>query len=290
MSKDKNGQEDIDLRGYESGDGLTLRKMHIGLWLSEKRSFFIRLTIGLLLAVSLFFFSYSAYNYYVYFSSGDPNAGQGNESVPLSPRQVNSDLAVEPAQVFRSGQSVDLAARIANPNDRFMATFDYCFSSTADVSCGSSFILPAEDKYILALGQSLPDGASGISFRLTAVSWRRVDLRQIPDWEAYRAERLNIAAADVEFRAGDLNSLSFKLTNDSPFSYYEVPLNILIYSGAELVGVNRFIANDLRADESRTVRLSWSGRLINPSWVQIVPDLNIIDPGAYRPYEGGPRN
>ena len=45
MLKDKNYGEEIDLKKYQGQNNVSLRNMNIGLWLSEKRTLFLRLLI-----------------------------------------------------------------------------------------------------------------------------------------------------------------------------------------------------------------------------------------------------
>jgi hypothetical protein len=44
MKKDKNYNE-IDLKNYKDSSGVSLREMNFGLWISENRRRFIKLTI-----------------------------------------------------------------------------------------------------------------------------------------------------------------------------------------------------------------------------------------------------
>ncbi|MFA5155292.1 MAG: hypothetical protein WC453_02560 [Patescibacteria group bacterium] len=299
MSKGENLNKDIDLKNYEDLSGVSLREMNFGLWLSENRQKFLKIFTVLLILLCVFFFVLSSYNLFIYFMSDDPNA-QISAAVPTSPRQLTDDLRIAPLQVFVNGDKADLAVKIANPNDKFMATFKYCFTAAGnDLACGQEFILPAAEKYILALGQSAISSQNGANFSVSDIFWQRINAHQIPDWNAFFTERLNFSIGETAFSAGtknqlsdkiSLNHLSFAIQNQTAYSYYEVPLNILLFSGSELVGVNRYVLENFSAGARREVRMSWAGDLAGVNMTEIVPDLNIMDNQVYWKYQGGATN
>ncbi|MFA5184583.1 MAG: hypothetical protein WC456_03615 [Patescibacteria group bacterium] len=295
MSKEENLNKDIDLKNYDDPTGISLRELNFGLWLSENRQKLLKvLTVGLIVLCA-FFFIYSSYGLINYFLAGDPNA-EITVAVPTSPRQLTVDLEIAPLEIFSHDEQVDLAVKLRNQNDKFMATFKYCFTLAGeDLACGEGFILPASEKYIFALGQRLSGSQSEAAFAITDIFWRRINAHQIPDWNAYLASRLDFSVSELSFSAGamnslsdkiNLNSLSFSIQNQTAYSYYEVPLNILLYSGAELVGVNRYILQDFLAGAERQIKMVWPDNLGGVNRTEIVPDLNIIDEAAYLKYQG----
>lgn len=295
MSKDENNDKNIDLRGYNSG-GISLLAMKVGLWLAERRRGLIKLLIVFLISLSAFFFTYSTYHYILYFLAGDPNADFRADNLILGPRRVTEDLIVSPVQVFVAGDRSDLVAKVTNPNANFSSAFRYCFYwLDQDLLCAEDFILPGEEKYLLALGLSISGSPETGGLYLTDVSWRRINAREIPDWTAFRAERHNFQINKVNFIPGaqsslsgrlNLNSLSFTVKNSSPYGYYQVPLNILFFRGSDLVGVNRHIINNFLGGEERAVSLAWPGNIGGVSRVDILPLVNILDDRVYIPYQG----
>jgi len=136
MSKNGNLNKDIDLKNFDDG-GVSLREMKFGLWLSQKRQFFIKLITLILIGISVFFFIYSTYNYIIYFLAGDPNDQSLVDSFVSSPRKVTDDLIVGQPFIFQSSDKTDVAVLIQNPNEKFMATFNYCFQQAQNnIVCG----------------------------------------------------------------------------------------------------------------------------------------------------------
>ena len=298
MSKKENLDRDIDLKNYDDPSGVSLREMNFGLWLSEHRKIFLKSITIFLIILCAFFFIYSSYNLVVYFLSGDPNAGSDTSAVPTSPRQLTADLQISPLAVFSGDESSDLAVKLQNPNSKFMGSFKYCFTLAGNnLSCGNGFIMPGEDKYILALGQNLPGSQSEAEFKLTDIFWRRIDAHQIPDWNSFASDHLNFPVSAINFSSGSsnnlsekisLNNLSFSIQNQTPYSYYEVPVNILLFNGEELVGVNRYVLENFLAGERRDIKISWPGSLSAVNRTEIKPDLDILDDQIYLKYQGTP--
>lgn len=294
MSKEENFNKDIDLKKYDDSGGLSLKKLDFGLWLSENRKKFRQLLTIALMIVSAAIFSYSAYNYFIYFKSGDPNDQGANSSVPMSPRQVVTDLEVSAPQVFSGSATSDLAVKLNNPNDKFMASFKYCFvQANQNLICGQSYIMPSEEKYILAFGQVLGGGSSNITFNISEISWQRIDAHQIPNWNDYAASRLNFLVANLKLTPAQISSLSqkiglnileFSIKNKTPYSYYKIPLNLLFFSGENLVGVNRYFLENFLTGETRDVKIVWTGSLSNVDQTRIQPDINLLDSSVYLPY------
>jgi hypothetical protein len=296
MSKDKNESSDDGLESYQDPAGLTLKEMNFGLWLAENRKKILKLITIILILVSAGLFIYSTYHFIAYFRAGDPNNQIIVDNLNTSPRKLTEDLQLAPINVFVSGERYDLAVKVKNPNLKFLAIFNYCFvQAENNIFCGAGFILPNEEKYILSLGRTDVAGLSDINFVISDIFWQRIDSHQISNWDNYSRDRLNFAISDINFAAAagsglsdrvNLNSLAFTIKNDTSFGYYEVPLNIMLFSGSELVGVNRYPLSNFLAGDIRQVKLSWVGNFRSVNRVEVVPEINIMDSTVYSKYQG----
>lgn len=292
MSKDKKKLE-TDLEKYRDPSGLSLKKINFGLWLSEKRKDINKIIIIFLVLISVFFFSYSIYSYIVYFINGSPEI-DNHSSIVTTPKNQVSDLVISNPLTFKNNNDYDLAATLKNPNDRFIAYFNYCFIvDEVEITCDDSFILPNDEKTLLALSKIIPSESSTANLTISRVSWQRIDNRKIPNWNDYVSDRLNISINNIKVSSSGSNSsgqkfnyLEFSIINNGAYSYYQLPLNINFYRGDQVVGVNRHIINDFQAGEKRVVRLSWVTSLTNITKTEISPDINILDPEVYFKYTG----
>ncbi len=288
----KKQYSDEDLKRFKDLSGLSVRQMNVGLWISENKALLTRLLTIFLILISAFFYVYSTYLYIFYFM-GKPMDNLSQAQV-VSPRDIVKPLELSSVQSFSMVEDYDLVVKVKNVNNNFSATFDYCFyQSGKEIKCGTDFILPEQEYFLLALGNNL-SAETNFDFRVVDISWKRVNRRLIPDWASYVSERSNFIISEINFLSANksglsenlkYNSLEFELKNDSPYSYYVADFNVLLYSANRLVGVHRYRAENLLAGEVREVKLSWPGDLINASQVKITPHVNILDELNYLPYE-----
>ncbi len=293
LKKEKEEQLNFEKNKYY--DKKSFKRMGWGLWLAENRKNITKVIIVLLIAMSSFFFIYSIYNLIVYFKSDNPIEQGINNNLVLEnkPRPVN--LRLSGVTTFSSSQSDDLLAIVKNDNNNYYSIFSYCFIQAGnDLNCQESFVFPGEEKYIFSLGiKSLDSGKSPL-VELRDVSFKRVDNKQIPDFELFKNERLNFPILDLEFSPAsskvsnviDLNNLKFTIVNESAYGYYEMPLNILVYNGQTLIGVNRYIVEDFKSGQGKDINISWPGDLRNANRVEIIPDINIFLEDVYSSYKG----
>lgn len=290
MDKDKKLEEER-LKKYKDLSGLSVREMNFGLWVAEHRRLITRSTTIFLILISAFFFIYSTYAYIIYFMRG-PIDNQPENQV-LSPRKVVDDIIIGPIMSFRSGSSSDLAVEITNPNDNFWAEFRYCFyQGETSIYCERSFLLPSEKKHTFALGVDLP-GSGVVSFKIDDIFWSRINRHQIADWSVFLAERTDFEFYDIQFlnssKSGlselvKFNTLEFSAYNHSAFNFYELPIEILMYSGSQIVGVDRYIIKEFMAGERRSIKISWAGDVSAISEIKISPRVNVIDDNVYLKY------
>jgi len=293
MGKEK---KDIDLNRYKDPEGLSVKDMDFGLWLSKNRKLFTRLIIIFLIALSAFFFIYSSYNYVIYFLDKNKNGLVDANNQLISPRNVTGEIEVSSLKVLKVNNSYDLTVKIINPNEKFLANIEYCFVQVdEEVACGSDFILPGGEKHVLALNKDLDSSTRQVQFKITKASWQRVNAHDIPDWEKFENEMINFNIENINFDSASesglseklsLNALEFVINNNSAYGYYEVPLNVLLFNGLELVGVNTYLAGDFGAGERKNIRMTWPGNLPIVSRVEIVPNINILDNSVYSKYLG----
>ncbi len=287
---DKN-KDDFNVDDYL--DKQSLRRMNIGLWLSENRKNIIKAIVVLLILISAAFFIYSVYNLVIYLKAGNPADDLINNDLVRNQNQIQP-LVLSEVKILPNNFKNDLAISVNNNNPRFYANFEYCFKKgELEVSCGQNFILPNSEKYILAFGVETLSGGENFSFSVSEISWQRIP-REIINYQSFHDERLNFDIHDINFKPAtsrasvniDLNSLEFSFENVSPYSYYAVPLNILLLNGDELKGVNRFIINDFYTGETRRVNLTWTSDLRETKRTLILPEINIFEEDVFLKYRG----
>lgn len=292
MPKDKNDKPELNLKNYKTDNNVSLSEMRIGLWFSEKRAFLTHLLIIFLILISAIFFIYSAYQFFLYFKNNSDQSSLSDTNL-TSPRNLITELKIDPPQFFKNGDRYDLVAKVTNPNDKFSAKFKACFNlSGVEFSCVDSFALPSEAKYIFSLAQDIKDEPKTLSFSVKDITWQRIDAHAISNWANFSADHLNFSFADINFYSlnnndvkNDSNILEFNVKNLSSYSYYDLPLNIALFNGGQLVGVNIYYLSNFLSGETHNIKINWPGNYHNVR-VEIIPNLNILDDSVYLKYQG----
>ena len=99
-------------------------------------------------------------------------------------------------------------------------------------------------------------------------------------------QRLNFTISDPKFSTyvDNVNYLEFDITNNSAYSYFEVPLNITLNQGSEITALNRYVVSGLNSREKKSIRMSWPEATNLGGTITVKPELNIIDASIYKPY------
>lgn len=291
MNEDKSPKKTVDLNNYEDPIEVSPKNLEIGLWLATHKKIIYKITIIILSLVAAGFLIYSTYGYAYYFIFGkeQDKALQDNKAgIDLNAyRQQNIpiDLTIGQPKVINHDNGADYVVKMKNSNEKQMANFSFCFVKDDEKVCGSSFILPSEEKNILVIGSKVK-GFSNVSFEVTSIAWQKIKAGEIPDWNSWKNSRLKFDITGTKFSnyGNSVNYLEFDITNNSSYGYFEVPLNIIVSQNEETVAVNRYVISGLSSQETKSIRLSWPEAANLGGSISIIPDLNILDSNVYKPY------
>ncbi len=184
------------------------------------------------------------------------------------------NLAFSPVRRIASRDGrYDFLSQASNPNGDWLAVFDYCFSADQkSCSSRSGFVFPGQKRHLLGLGQE----DSNADLNIFNLRWER-----IANFSKNYQEQFDFQTADEEFipgrQPGDPNQLAFQLTNNSGFSYWEVGIQVFLFSGGEIVSVNSITLEELKAGQSQPVRLYWHNQLPRIDGFEIIPVVNIFN-------------
>ena len=289
----KKTENKIDIKKYDDPTGLSAKNLDFGLWLADNKRLINKIIIIVLSSVGALMILYSLYGYFYYFTFGreqEKILDQQKDGLDiLSYRDNNSpkDLEILGVQAISRENSYDLIATVKNPNAKHHAGISYCFLLGSDQKCSTSFILPGEEKLIVLLNQKSEEAVNDIRFKVNDMSWQRLSARSIPDWKMYNKDRLNFSISGLKTSVyNNLNYLEFDIANNSAFSYYEVPLNIIVRNnGNNVTAINRYAITDFKSGENKSVRLYWPGLSQYSDAIEVIPDLNITDQNIYKPYK-----
>lgn len=294
-----------EIERYKDIEGLSTKKLNFGLWYVLRRERFKKILIGFLAAVAAVSWLYTLYGFFYYVIWGmkqdrllayelvKTNAIGHDYVAQISAK----DLQISSIEVLKSAnQKYDFIAKIKNPNQKWRAEFSYYFySGDKRTEALRGFVLPDEEKYLVAFNQDA-SGGSAVRLAIENIGWSRINPHEIPDWEYFSADRLNIAVKDIIFtpasRSGltdkiNLNQLSFTAINKTAYNFREVDFIVLLNSGGAVIGVNKYKLKDFMSGEERQIQANWPGVSGRVSKAEVIPEVNIMDDGAYLKFEGG---
>lgn len=302
-SEDKSKLIEEGLKKYKDPEGLTLEKLNKGLWWVQNRPKMLKITTIVLAVISIMTWSLFilTFGYYLIFGiKKDQQMVQeltNGPSVNINVLKAMSaqNLRLQPVKKFEViGGRYDFMTAVANPNKNFFVEFDYYFiNDKKKFGEKHGFILPNESKYFFSLGKEFSSPPNEVQFIIENVRWKRIDTKKFPNWEAFKKDRLNISADNIQFTPSrstvlteklDLNELKFTIHNNTIFNYWHVNLKFLLHSRGEIIGVNENVVNELITDESRDIVMTWPGRFGYVDSVEIVPELDILDEKIYIDY------
>lgn len=296
----QNDQLDERVRKYRDTAGLSTSQLDFGLWyIRNRKKFFILLVVVLILAATGTI-GYSVYQFSSYLFFGAKQDQQNfiglTSSASLLTNKVNlgSNISYSDVKILSNqNNNSDLVVAVTNANDRLLVNLSYYFEVNGQkIGAADDFVLPGDTKYLVALNQALV-GNSSANLVVEHLSFVRVDRHDISDWDQYRLERFNFLVQNTKFTNGvdsglseklSLSKLDFKISNNSAYGYLTVPLTIVLKSSGQILAINRYIINNFRSGEVKSIQLTWPGKFSNVNEVEILPDLNILDDSIYLKY------
>lgn len=292
MNNDKRSKKEINLNKYEDPIDLSPKNLELGLWLASNRDKIYKILVISLAIIAAGFILYSGYGYFYYFMFGksqDASLHQEDTGLNLSfykTQNQTKEALLGPVKAIKNNDHLDFIVKIKNPNSKHAGIFSYCFTANDQEFCGKDFILPAQEKNILSLNNKFPDIASKLNFEIKEMVWQKINAGEIPDWESFKNQRLNLEITEPKINSyiDNVTYLEFEIINDSPFSYFELPLNITIERNNEIVAVNRFIIKDLNSRIKKVVKLSWPEAVNLNGLIKIEADINLLDQDIYKLY------
>ncbi|MFA6228522.1 MAG: hypothetical protein WC668_05080 [Patescibacteria group bacterium] len=266
---------------------LTSKQLKWSYWYVTNKLFLRRSLIIFLIAVAVLFWLYALYGLITYLLDFNRlNTEAANMLHSPSAAQVIldqsrpqplkfSEVIVLPAA---SGH-YDLAVEARNPNTDWLGLFDYRLNANGSTSpARSGFILPGADKYLIGIGS---DSAQA-NFTAENFRWQK-----IANFSALKNARDRFVIENEQYsppaKLGEPSRISFDITNDSSYGYWQVNAIALLYSRGSIVAVNYAAITRLESLETRTIEMNWAQDLPTIDSIQIIPEVNYLDAGSIIP-------
>ncbi len=284
--------------------GMSGRQMQANYWWVTHQVILRKIGLGILVAIDALLLLYSLYAWgtYAFYGYWKERAMLRDMAVAHIPfkqyreRHKPAELAPGEVALFDSGTKAgwkDMIAPIENPNERWIASVTYHFEDGENITPEeTAVVLPGAATYLGVLGYIASTTVSAPELVISATEWKTASARRVPDPALYMEQRLDFNVGEpVIVKPGtgkeDVKGyqIAFDITNATAYSYWSVPLWILLYHNSTQVGIEQAVLEPFLAGETKKVdvRSLLTNRSINK--VEVIPRLNVFDEGVYRPLE-----
>ncbi|MCX6743891.1 MAG: hypothetical protein NT116_06720 [Candidatus Parcubacteria bacterium] len=185
---------------------------------------------------------------------------------------------------YPSSKGFDIVASAVNPNKTWYATFDYQFQIGDKFSIKrSGFILPAENKYLVALAVDNGNQANQLVF--SNIKW----MKEINYPNIYQ-EKYNLEIKDATYippqqlGVGDkvqISRVTFTALNKSAYNYRDISFLIFVKAGDQIVGVNQITSGPIYSNQTRVLGANFFQLLPVITGVSVIPEINILNNNSF---------
>ena len=213
--------------------------------------------------------SIKSHNYMISLIVGD-GIDFANYKATHAPKNIN---IINNYFISRADGKYDFLAKIKNPNANWAANIlKYRFTyAGGQTKTKESFIMPGKEKYLFAFGQELKFPISDIKLVVEEVGWYRVKNNE------NLAILNDLSASQEKFIRFDKSSaVSFLANNKSPYNFWSIGWQIILYRGSDPIAVNYITTNQFLALSNQETQATWFENLPTPTKIDIISDINIL--------------
>lgn len=283
--------------------GFTDQELKQAFWLAAHKEQIIKIITFTLLLLSVVFWGITIFGLVKYFIIDGPKSAALEQSLKYDYvdysywREAHKpkDLSFSGVQIFSLGANrYDLVVKTVNDNPNWAVKkikYKFNFSGRVVEEIKETFILPGETKYLIDLGVDSDIPASNVAFEVEEVKWQRVQ-----DYSALKDRALNFEISNTNFAyAGELqiggkanfSKTSFTFRNNTVYNFWEMGFYVVLHQGAGISGINYIVKNYIDAGSGYNIDVLWHQNTGRPDKVEVIPEVNILDPAVYRPIQGG---
>ncbi|MFA6447691.1 MAG: hypothetical protein WCW31_05600 [Patescibacteria group bacterium] len=201
------------------------------------------------------------------------------------PRNVGTSQVL----VFQgTDKRVDMMVDLENANDQWWAEFTYSFNVAGEQTAPhQGFILPKQTITLTELGfKPKAAGARSAQLLVDNIRWHRVEPSKVGgDYDKFINDRFGgVKVQNVNFdRVDSVSRTSFDVADTGAYGFWSIDFVVKLLRGSTVVGVNQVNLQQLKPGEIRHVDLMWFENIPGVTKTEIVPIVNLLDPGAYLP-------
>lgn len=187
--------------------------------------------------------------------------------------------------IVKEGTKYDFLAKVKNPNSDWAAEkviYKFSYSGGATES-RTDYIMPGKEKYLFIFSEDIKLNISQANLIIEEVSWRKIknndNLKILP----------NITAENEFFKQeGKSSIVGFSVKNLTPYDFWSVGWQIVLYQDSNPIAVNYLTVNNLLSLSEKQVQVVWFNNLPTPSKIDIIADIDVLSDSVFMKKDYGP--
>jgi len=274
------------------GDQIYEKQLTAAYWFVTHKLLLKNILIVILIVANIILISFNLYIVINNLVIGGPNYDKilttlinpNPNFASLRENKLPSGLQVSNLKTLAGSKGFDIIVDVINPNSKWTATFDYQFSLGDKLTSNKKgFILPGEKKMIFDLG--VENGNLANNVILTNIKWdKEINFLKLSQ------ERLRFDISDSKFipsaelGIGDkisVNRVTFNVANQSAYNFANVNFIVLLNVSNQVVAINQVSSGNFFSGQIKTLESTFFQKLPKIESVQIVPEVNILDPNVF---------
>ncbi len=263
-------------------------------WFVAHKVGLYNLAVFVMVVASVIFWSYSLYGIGDYILNGfradtllQYNLASFPDYSKLAAHYGAQPIQVQSVENFADGsKAYNLVAQVSNINNNFIVHFDYHFVvGTESTPSMHGFLLAGESKPLVYFGYTGEMNGSNLVFE--NVVWKRVSTHTIKNALDWQNERLNFVVSNFAFSSAGSgadvsgNRLTFKLQNNSAYSYAHADFVVGLMQSGGLATVIPLSLDNFKSLETRDIDLRNYNNGLVANDVSIYPLIDIYDRSVY---------
>lgn len=299
-SNSANNKKQADLLNrYEDPTGeFTNRDLRFSEWYVRHQVWLKHVVMGFLISIIVVFGGYGLYGIFEYAFYGYGHGERTRSALVKNAVALQTTKKIEAALPITlnevvyfpaSANTVDFVSLASNPNDRWAAEVTYVFANgETSTKEQSVWIWPKQTMPLTALGADQNIASAQSQLVIKKINWRKLDNRTYPNIAQYITDRLTWQVGDFAYTSAAtvpgaaFSQVSFSVTNQAIFGYWEVPFIALLKKGDSLVAVKSFVHDGWGVQEKRVVQLTVPVDTLDIDTIEIFANLNLFDTGIYQ--------
>ncbi|MBT3538811.1 hypothetical protein HOF40_04475 [Candidatus Parcubacteria bacterium] len=282
-----------DPTGEFSNKRLKMAEWYVSHKILLRKIFIITMTSWSVVTISIGLFVWGKYLMFDYTRDEINISSIAQNYISQEQIKINAPkiLNLKTQRIINSApEKYDFLLAVQNPNERWIAEVRYMFTyGNGQTEVNEAIVLPGQTRNVAVYGHDLTRTPTNVSFRLVDTKWKRIDPHEIYYPFQHIEQRLQFTVDNVKFTPANRSQgtgshlISFDVSNDSLFSYWEGTFNVIYKNGGQVVAFSPLQIEQFLSGQKRSVeRASFMDRLEVDS-IEIEPLINVFDLGAYMP-------